>query len=350
MEEVSLARAVMRLAEEGSLPVVARALSASPALPRWTASPTPGAPAVPAPAAAHEPQLAARLLARHPPATRTALLAAIRAAPPGASAARWLARLALLDAAPESAAQPDLLAAMTEAVILEAASATNAPTGIAERRLQAAPATPRGPPPVAEAWTATPIGAEATRAEAVPPRAAPMRATAANDDPATPSRIAPPAEAVALLPVAEHRSRGAGVLLLVRPLARMGLGGWLGRHPDLAASGFARALLRHVAQRMRMPPEDVLFTMLGEDDAAPPAPLDAWRIGLDRWLRRRVRRRLADVAQRPGWLCRSEDSLVVRFAADAADLRLRRLALDVDPGWVPWLGCAVRYHFRDAPQ
>jgi hypothetical protein len=42
-----------------------------------------------------------------------------------------------------------------------------------------------------------------------------------------------------------------------------------------------------------------------------------------------------------------EDRIAIRFPADAADPRLRRLALDVDPGWVPWLGLAIRYHFRD---
>jgi hypothetical protein len=279
-----------------------------------------------------------------------ALLAAIRAAPPGAIATRWLARLALLAAAPEAAAQQGLLAGMTEAIILEAALPAQPSTETVERRLPTTPVRPRSQPSPPDARVATPPGAEAVRDEATPPQATLTRGVPLSDDRLPPSRTDPPPEARATLPGVEHRSRGAGVLLLVRPLARMGLGEWLDRHPALAAAGFARALLRHVARRMRVPPEDSLFTLLGEDHAAPRPPLDAWRIGLDRWLRRRARRRLADVARRPGWLRRDDDSLVIRFAADAADLRLRRQALDVDPGWVPWLGCAVRYHFRDAPQ
>jgi hypothetical protein len=30
---------------------------------------------------------------------------------------------------------------------------------------------------------------------------------------------------------------------------------------------------------------------------------------------------------------------------EAADLRLRRAGLDSDPGWVPWFGRIVSFHF-----
>ena len=43
----------------------------------------------------------------------------------------------------------------------------------------------------------------------------------------------------------------------------------------------------------------------------------------------------------------ADDAITVRFHVEATELRLRRLALDVDPGWVPFLGLAVRYHYRD---
>ena len=59
--------------------------------------------------------------------------------------------------------------------------------------------------------------------------------------------------------------------------------------------------------------------------------------------------RLSELARRRGWLHLTDDTLLVRFPLEAADLRLRRLALDADPGWVPWLGLAVRYHYRDTP-
>ena len=96
--------------------------------------------------------------------------------------------------------------------------------------------------------------------------------------------------------------------------------------------------------------DDPLFALLTAPDPPPhDDALAAWRVGLDRWLRRRVRLRLSDLARRGGWLHLTDTTLLVRFPLDAANLRLRRLALDSDPGWVPWLGLVVRYQYRDAP-
>jgi hypothetical protein len=38
----------------------------------------------------------------------------------------------------------------------------------------------------------------------------------------------------------------------------------------------------------------------------------------------------------PAWL-------EARFALEDADVRVRRAGLDLDPGWLPWLGCVVRF-------
>jgi hypothetical protein len=35
----------------------------------------------------------------------------------------------------------------------------------------------------------------------------------------------------------------------------------------------------------------------------------------------------------------------VFFDLAAADVRVRRSGLDIDPGWVPWLGRVVRFHY-----
>jgi hypothetical protein len=148
----------------------------------------------------------------------------------------------------------------------------------------------------------------------------------------------------------EQASGGAGVLLAVRALDRLGLGARIARDPAAAASGFGRHLLRHLAARARVAPDDPLFFILtAPDPPPPPAALTAWRVGLDRWLRRRARVRLGDLARRRGGLHLADTTLLVRFPLAAADVRLRRLALDVDPGWVPWLGLSVRYLYGDAP-
>jgi hypothetical protein len=49
--------------------------------------------------------------------------------------------------------------------------------------------------------------------------------------------------------------------------------------------------------------------------------------------------RPAAVLARPGWV-------EVIFSAQLADSLVRRAGLDLDPGWVPWLGCVVRYRYE----
>jgi hypothetical protein len=52
--------------------------------------------------------------------------------------------------------------------------------------------------------------------------------------------------------------------------------------------------------------------------------------------------RLAAICRRPGRIRFEPGWIEVHLPLDAADARLRRLALDIDPGWLPWLGCVVR--------
>ncbi len=54
--------------------------------------------------------------------------------------------------------------------------------------------------------------------------------------------------------------------------------------------------------------------------------------------------------QRPAWLQLSATHLDVVFALDQAELAVRRLGLDANPGWVPWLGRIVQLHFESIDQ
>jgi len=72
---------------------------------------------------------------------------------------------------------------------------------------------------------------------------------------------------------------------------------------------------------------------------------DGW-IGACRWLlRRRVRIGLGTLVLRPARLALTPTHADVFFALDAADLRVRRAGLDIDPGWVPWLGRVLAFHY-----
>jgi len=52
----------------------------------------------------------------------------------------------------------------------------------------------------------------------------------------------------------------------------------------------------------------------------------------------------------PAKIDRSAEEMIVRLPISRIELPLRRSGLDRDPGWIPWLGCTVRFVFEaDAP-
>jgi hypothetical protein len=371
---VAMAKAIVALAEDGRISVIVAALDRSVGrfVPRE----------VPPVATAHERVRDAarggRLLARLPSLACLRLEAAVRTSTTPSFQAQWLVEAALVAAAPTFAAEPILLARTAAAWI--AARMHERPAAVEGR--PTAHDGPRGAPRRRPPH-ATDRDARIVRGAAVPLPADPDRMSVAEfagttaaakrwdiagtaggtSEPElvsrgdTPTRmrreIAAEAEHAVASPHSaanERWSAAAGVLLLVGPLEHLGFPAWLAARPALAAEGFGCALFREIADRMRVPIDDPLRTLTGE---APPAAwrdsLAAWRIGLDRWLRRRARIRLSDVARKPGWLLVGETGIDVRFRPDAADIRLRRHALDIDPGWVPWLGLALHYHYRAEP-
>jgi len=351
--EAALARAVIAVAEAGHLPTLMRAAafdlpaSASGASP-WVAQPatvekqastipkvddftTPGALAM---------GRAEASVARLSLAARAAAMMSLARLPRGSRGARWVARMALLAAAPELAFSGEALEAAAEALTWIAHAPVPTTAKPPERSVARTPALDDQPPPSPE-----PPGAPAAVEAAVVAQLG-GRPTSP-ERPATPRRADP---APALQPWVEQTSRVAGVFLLIRALARLGLPEWLADRPDLAAEGFARALLHTIAARMGAPPDDPALAILARE--APRAwagDLTAWRVGLDRWLRRTAQIRLADVVRRRGALLVHEDVVEARFRLALAEVRLRRRALDLDPHWTPWLGLSVRYHYRDEP-
>ena len=351
--EVALAGAVLMATRAGRLPAIAAALAAA-TLPEMA-----GAAAGSTTLAADSGhraalRLAPVLLARLDGPTRQAISRTIAGLPAQAQAARWLVRLALVAVAPELAGQVATLTALAEVVIAKIRAAPPVPTDTApaDIRPAATAETADATPPMAAQNTIATIRRSPMPGDVPQTPGAPPFPVA--EAPFPPSAPSPGAASTAVDAeeeiLAEQASGGVGVLLAIRALDRLGLGTWLARDTDAAAAGFGRHLLHHISVRARLPSDDPLVAALAAPDPSPPGDmLQAWRAGLDRWLRRRVRLRLSELARRRGWLHLTDDTLLVRFPLEAADLRLRRLALDADPGWVPWLGLAVRYHYRDTP-
>lgn len=287
---------------------------------------------------------AASLLERLDSATRRAIGLALAGPAVCERARQWIARFALVASASELAtmtALDELAEALLETPDAMLETHAHATTSALKQGAHAEAAT-RSIWEREQRQSPSPVGlkvdGERSAVEVVVPPAQPKAVTYPPEH-MSPTEVSPRC--------VERPSSAAGALLLVHPLRRMGIGEWLAERPTLLSAGFGRALLAHIAARMRAPEDDALFAMLGSFDPADSALLEAWRIGLDRWLRRRARIKLAQLARKRGWLARNDDGVDVRFRHNDADVRVRRAALDLDPGWVEWLGLVVRYHYTD---
>jgi hypothetical protein len=106
-------------------------------------------------------------------------------------------------------------------------------------------------------------------------------------------------------------------------------------------------VLLQLGEWLRMEPQDsalapLLALDLGEIDQ--PAAL-FWTKAVRRYLRRRWRLRWMAVASRPGRIAWTRTHIDVAFDLRDADLRIRRAGLDINPGWIGWLGKVVTFHY-----
>jgi hypothetical protein len=77
-----------------------------------------------------------------------------------------------------------------------------------------------------------------------------------------------------------------------------------------------------------------------------PAPLHRlWSVAVRRWCWRNARISARDIVTRPGIFSVNRTDLDVSLPIYAAEIRIRRAGLDLDPGWLPWFGRVVRFHY-----
>jgi hypothetical protein len=164
-------------------------------------------------------------------------------------------------------------------------------------------------------------------------------------------------------------SSWGGLLYLLNSAADAGLPGVLDEPPFLARP--APWVMRRIGLALvPLEPDDpalLAFAGMSEWELQPP-PDDAERLAIAacarRWAAVTVRRlrpggaasaqptepsdaevvlgiarRVAVIAQEPGWV-------EVRLRLDEVDLAVRRAGLDIDPGWVWWLGHVVRFRYE----
>lgn len=168
----------------------------------------------------------------------------------------------------------------------------------------------------------------------------------------------------------------AGLLMLLTVLEALGAERWIRAQRREVAAVFARAWLEALADRLHVPTDDGVRTAISttaeERDAfersradwtdfAWPAWCDAplprarstsaahalavWRVAVRRSLRRHAGIGVVALGRRPGLVVATATHVDVTLPLAATDLRARRHGLDRDPGWVPWFGRIVAFHF-----
>ena len=141
-------------------------------------------------------------------------------------------------------------------------------------------------------------------------------------------------------------------------LARLPASGaltWLAEQPELPADALPM-LLRALADGLGVPADDAVRRAFcgGEEPAGEMPPrlaeyaatlADAWAAWLAEAAPELAIPRLPTVCQRRGRIRCEPGWIELALPLDSVDTSTRRLGLDLDPGWLPWLACVLRIRY-----
>ncbi|HJV28326.1 MAG TPA: hypothetical protein VJ673_21800 [Aromatoleum sp.] len=280
------------------------------------------------------------------------------------------AALALWRQAPATLAganAADALRAAAGALLIPAAPST--PDRHSDRLSHAGrghrPADAQAPGPTQDSAPRAPATADNTSS----PAAArdPLTTTGAprenlpNRAPSTPQRVSSVAASFATLPpAADHdfHTRGGGFFFLLNVLDLPALRDWRARLDEPQAGW--RELVR-LAATLGFTPDSPLAAFLADacglapDDGSPDEPAIALAhlprgtesgIVLHTALRHYGETALrAALAERPAHVVATRSHVDIHLRLADVDLDIRRPGLDLDPGWLPWLGRVVHFHY-----
>ncbi|MBS1874283.1 MAG: hypothetical protein JSU00_13790 [Acidobacteria bacterium] len=260
-----------------------------------------------------------------------ALAAAIRQWSPTDHRTTWFAAQPLIVRRPASMLDtrlPSSAAALIRSIV----AATPPPA--------AAPLTPKprlisNPPPDPPAPTAadSPTPTEPAR----PEPAAQSIAPAARD-----TTIEPPPR-----PTSDTLSTGfAGLFFVIPILARLGMEQALAATPAWIEAHLPYAILRAIALKLKAQDDEPVLAAMPEADPNHPE-VRPWIRDIRRYSRKQAQIGLYNLVRRRGRIHHSPTHIDLFFDLTGADIRIRREGLDIDPGWVPWLGKAIHFHYGD---
>lgn len=146
----------------------------------------------------------------------------------------------------------------------------------------------------------------------------------------------------------------AGLFFLVPILDRLGIGQWLIEHPATLAGHIPALILQNVVERLGTSTADPIVTALNDLHGLQPdgirecridATVSQWVGRVRHYARRTARIGMRSLVCRPGRIVFTQTHLDVIFRLDSADIRIRRAGFDLDPGWTPWMGRVIRFHY-----
>jgi hypothetical protein len=135
-----------------------------------------------------------------------------------------------------------------------------------------------------------------------------------------------------------------GVFFLINVLHRIAVAELLAACPEPVPTGWR--LLHALGLALGVPGDDSLALFLDSQDIGTAAPPDFLALLLDS-----AREIYAPdgpwplPVMQPASVRATETHLEVDFAAQRVDIEVRRAGLDLDPGWVPWLGRVVTFGY-----
>ncbi len=144
------------------------------------------------------------------------------------------------------------------------------------------------------------------------------------------------------------KSQIAGLFFLIPILERLGISTLLQSQPSLLDAEFAAHLLTHIALRLGADAEDPILQIFQRKIQQPGSIQDlirSFHIAIRRYCRRTVGMGLVRLICREGWIQTSPTHCDIFFEHGQADILIRKAGLDIDPGWVPWLGWVISYHY-----